>query len=165
MRDRALIALGLATGIQQFEIANVMVEDLRHTYEGELALHVPASKQRGSRLIPYEDYAWALDWVDEWLKLGQITEKHAFRGTYGNRDVLRPHGIAPETASDILSRYPIPMYGAEIPLLFGDLRATCARRWYDNGHDLDEIERRLGTNYRRATLKLLGLRIRRVFGG
>jgi integrase len=163
IRDRALLAICIATGIQQFEACGVMVEHLRHDYEGKVALFVPASKQRESRLVPYDEYEWVLDWLDEWLKIGNLSEGYVFRGTYGNRDVLRPHGIAPETASDILSRYPIPMYGTEVPLIFGDLRAACARRWFDTGLDLDEIERRLGTGYRRATLKLIGVRIRKVF--
>jgi hypothetical protein len=141
-----------------------MVEHLRHTCAGEAALYVPASKQRDARLVPYDEYEWVLDWVEAWLELAELSESYVFRGTYGNRDVLRPHGIAPETASDILSRYPLPMYGTEVPLIFGDLRAACARRWYDKGLDLDEIERRLGTGYRRATLKLIGVRIRKVFG-
>jgi site-specific recombinase XerC len=163
MRDRALLALCVATGIQQFEVCVVTVDHLHQTYNGEPALFVPESKQRNERLVPYEEYVWVLDWLDEWLKLAGLTESFVFRGTYGNRDVLRPHGIAPETASDILSRYPLPLYGTEVPMLFGDLRATCARRWYDAGLELDEIERRLGTNYRRATLKLLGLQVRKAF--
>ena len=163
VRDRALIALCIATGIQQFEACRVKVEHLRQSYEGKVALFVPASKSRESRLVPYDDYEWVLDWLGEWLNLAELAESYVFRGTYGNRDVLRPHGIAPETASDILSRYPIPMYGTEVPLIFTDLRAACARRWFDNGLDLDEIERRLGTSSPRATLKLIGVRVRKVF--
>lgn len=163
VRDRALIALCLATGIQQFEACGVLVEHLRQTHDGQLALYIPVSKQRKERYIPYEESEWVLDWVDEWLERAELTESFVFRGTYGNRDVLRPHGIAPETASDILSRYPILMHGTDVPLLFGDLRAACARRWYDNGQSLSEIERRLGTGYRRATLTLIGVRVRKVF--
>jgi integrase len=130
MRDRALLALSLATGIQQFEMARVQVDHLRHTYKGRIVLYVPASKQRAERHIPYDDYEWVLDWIDEWLNLAEITAGPVFRGTYCNRDIFLPHSISHETASDILARYPIPMHGTEIPLLFADLPATCARRRY-----------------------------------
>lgn len=164
LRDRAMIALAVATGIQPAEVANVVVENLRHRYEGKLALYVPEGKQRLSRMVPYDEYEWVLDWMQEWLDVAEICSGHVFRGTYGNRDVLRPNGIAPETASDILSRYPVMMHGNEVPLLFSDLRATCGRRWYDAGLDLDEIQRRLGIQYRRTVLMIIGTRVRDVFG-
>lgn len=163
LRDRALLSIAVAMGLQPSEIAKITVDHLRCHYEGVLALFVEGNKQRPERYIPYEDMEWVLGWVDEWLAIAQITEGAVFRGTYGNRDVLRPHGIAAETAGDILSRYPIHINGSNIPLLFSDLQATCARRWYDAGHNLDEIERRMGRLYRRATLKMLGLRVRKGF--
>jgi len=165
VRDRAMISLALATGTQQYEIASVEVHHLRCDYQGKTALFVAEGKQREARYVPYDEYEWVLEWVEQWIELAGIQQGPIFRGTYGNRDVLRPHQIAPETASDILARYPIHMHGSDIPLLFADLRATCARRWYDSGITLDEIERRLGVLYRRATLKMLGLRVRKAFGG
>jgi integrase len=164
LRDRAMIALAVATGLHPAEVANVTVENLRQSYEGQIALYVPESKQRLSRYIPYEDYEWVLDWMQEWLDAAEITSGYVFRGTYGNRDVLRPNGISPETASDILGRYTIRMHGAEISLLFSDLRATCGRRWYDAGYSLEEIQRRLGIQYRPTVLMVIGARVRDVFG-
>jgi integrase len=164
LRDRAMIALGVATGIQPAEVASVQIENLRQRHEGKLALYVPEGKQRLSRFIPYDEYEWVLDWMQEWLDAAEIDSGSVFRGTYGNRDVLRPNGIAPETASDILSRYPVLIHGHDVPLLFSDLRATCGRRWYDAGLDLDEIQRRLGIQYRRTVLLIIGTRVRDVFG-
>lgn len=163
VRDRAMIGLVLATGIQQADITKIHYDDIFQTYEGQPALYVHPSKTREERYIPYDDYLFVKQWIIEWLESSDITDGPVFRGTYGNRDVLRPNGIASETASDILSRYPIYINGFDMTLLFSDLRAVAGRRWYDNGIPLEEIERRLSLNYRRSLLKLIGLRLRPEF--
>lgn len=165
LRDRAFLGLAAATAINRFEYGNVMVQHLRHKADGELALFVPESNSYPMRLIPYGDYEWALEWIDEWLSAANITEGAVFRGTYGNRDALRPTGIAPETASDILNRYPIDMgYGHKVPTLFSDIRATVGRRWYETQIPLDDIQDRLALNHRNSLLMLIGLRVRDAFG-
>jgi len=163
LRDRAMIGLALATGIQQYEVAAVEAGDLRHQYRVEPALYIREGQLREARLVPYESFHFVLDWLDRWLKAAEIKSGPVFRGTYGNRDVLRPHAFHPNTASEILARYPIVMHGSAIPLLFTDLRATCARRWYDAGLSFEEIERRLALTARKTTLNIIGLRLRDVF--
>lgn len=161
-RDRAMFALVLTTGIQQFELAEVQVDHLRRSYEGECALYVPESTLRDERCIPYDGAYPVLEWIDTWLEMADITEGAVFRGTYGNTNVLRPHSILPETARDILARYPITIHGNQVSLFMSDLRGTCGRRWYTAGESLDEIERRFSLN-RDAVLRLIGLRIKPLY--
>lgn len=163
LRDRALIAMALVGGLMQYEVCNIHYEDLRHEYEGEVALYVRESKSKPGRYIPYEDFYKALEFAELWCERAHITEGPIFRGTYGSYDSLRPTAIVTTTASDILARNPITMHGMAVPLVFGDLRATAARRWFENGHDFDEIERRLGILYRGTTFGLIGVKIREIF--
>lgn len=162
LRDRTLLALVLMTAVQQFEVAGLQVEHLRHELDGQPAIYVPESKSRDERLIPYDDTYPLLEWMDAWLEAADIEEGAVFRGTYGNTSALRPHAIKPETASDILGRYPIVINGYPVSLFFSDLRATCARRWYKNGISLDEIERRTGLT-RWPMLSMMGLRMRDIY--
>jgi site-specific recombinase XerD len=161
-RDRALLALVLTTAVQQFEAARVQVEHLRHELDGQPALYVPESKVREARLIPYDDTYPLLEWMDAWLEIAEIDEGPVFRGTYGNTSALRPYAIKPETATDILGRYPIVINGYPVSLFFSDLRSTCARRWYKNGISLDEIARRTGLT-RWPMLSMMGLRMRDIY--
>ena len=163
LRDRAIIALVLATGLYRSELARVQITHLRHTWQGQTALYVPSSISR-ERYIPYDDYEWVLDWIDQWLAQAEISEGAVFRPTQSKRDEPPPKTMAPETASIVLARYPVTINGRKVSILFGNLRATVARRWYDNGHTLDEIERRLGMQYRPSVLQMLGVKVRDAFG-
>jgi site-specific recombinase XerD len=162
LRDRAMIALVLTTAVQQFEVARVQVSDLRHDKDGDCALYVAESKTREPRLVPYDDTYPVLEWIDAWLEKVNITEGPVFRGTYGNTTALRPHAIKPETAGDILARYPIVINGHPVSLFFSDLRSTCARRWYRDGVPLDEIAERAGLTHW-SMLSLVGLRLRDIY--
>lgn len=163
IRDRALLGLAIAVGLQPSDVHKIMVEDLFADYEGQPAFYFRPAKSREARCVPYEDYGHVQDWLRDWLKVGEIESGAVFRGTYGNRDVLRPKGIAPETAADIVARYPVTINNSKVSLFFSDLRSTAGRRWYDKGIPLEEIERRLSLNYRRSTLSLIGLRLKPEF--
>lgn len=162
LRDRALLGLVLMTALQQFEVVRVEVSHLRHNKDGQCALYVPASKTREPRLVPYDDTYPILEWLDAWMEEVNITEGAVFRGTYGNTTAMRSHGINPETAGDILARYPIVINGYPVALFFSDLRSTCARRWYRNGVPLGEITERAGLTHT-TMLSLVGLRLREIY--
>lgn len=165
LRDRAILGLAIATGLHRPEYGNVQVEHLRHTVSGQLALHVPASATLPTRTIPYDDYEWVLDWIDEWLTTAEITQGAVFRGTHGNTVLPRNQGIAPETATDLLNRYPIRVVGEHrAPILFGDIRATVGRRWYDAGLPIANIQAWLAIKNRNSLLMMIGLKVRDAFG-
>lgn len=64
VRDTAIIALMLCTGIREMELCSLDVGDLRQRLEGELALHVKMGKGCKERLVPYGALSGVLAIVD-----------------------------------------------------------------------------------------------------
>lgn len=82
LRDTAMIALLLCTGIREAELCALDVPDLRQQLGGALALRVRHGKGDKQRLIPYGDLDWALVLVAKWLVLAGIRD-------YGRTGVSR----------------------------------------------------------------------------
>ena len=90
LRDTAILAMLLCTGIREGELAALDVPDLRQTLGGALALHIKEGKGCKERLVPYGDLEWVLAIVDKWLELAEIDDGPIFRGFYRGNRVLRP---------------------------------------------------------------------------
>jgi len=72
IRDTALIAMMLCTGVREAELCALDVDDLREHYEGELALHIRKGKGLKARLVPYGELNWALSIVDSWMVMAGV---------------------------------------------------------------------------------------------
>lgn len=77
IRDTAIIALVLSTGIREAELTALDVDDLRQTYDGELALRVRHGKGNKQRMIVYGPLVDCLGYVDRWMLEAGITEEVA----------------------------------------------------------------------------------------
>ena len=64
LRDTALIAAILCTGVRETEACALDVADLRQRLGGELALHVRERKGAKERLVPYGELAFCLPIVE-----------------------------------------------------------------------------------------------------
>jgi site-specific recombinase XerD len=157
LRDKALFALMLSTGIRAAEAAAVEVDDLRQTLGGELALHVKAGKGDKGRLIPYGDMDQALIVVDAWLDAAGITEGPVFRGFYRGYKTVRGDAITTRGIEKILESYQVPINGQLVTLSPHDLRRTYARLLYINGVDLISIQQNLGHADSKTTLGYIGV--------
>lgn len=144
LRDTALIALMLGTGIRAAEAAGVEIADLRQSLGNELALHVRHGKGDKGRLIPYGGMDWILIIIDAWLAAAGITEGPVFRGFYAGYTTTRPQAISTRAIQDILNGYPIPINGELVTIEPHDLRRTYARLNYGMGMDLISIQQNLG---------------------
>jgi integrase len=78
LRDTALIALMLCTGIREMEVCALDVADLRQHYGGALALHVTSGKGLKARLVPYGELDWCLAYIEKWLALAGIPRARCF---------------------------------------------------------------------------------------
>lgn len=130
LRDTALIALMLCTGIREGEACNLIVADLRRMLQGELALEVRHGKGAKRRLIPYGDLAWCLDFVDDWRSAAGIRDGYVFRG-FTKAMTARKTRMDESTVQRILAAYPIEIDGRTTIVRPHDLRRTYARRLYD----------------------------------
>ena len=156
LRDTAIIALMLCTGIREAELSALEVRDLRQSLGGELALHVREGKGAKERLIPYGDLDWVLIVVDAWLEAAGITEGFVFRGYYKSYKIQRPGPLSVRAIGYVLGDYPIATNGNLTTAKPHDLRRTYARRLYDAGMDLVAIQQNLGHADLSTTLTYIG---------
>lgn len=156
LRDTAILALFLCTGIREAELCSLTVADLRQRLDGELALHVREGKGRKRRLIPYGELDWVLVYVDRWLSNAGIDNGPVFRGFYKGEKTLRRTAITKRTIHYVLEAYPITIDGELRIVQPHDLRRTYARRLYEAGVDLNRIRQNLGHSDLKTTLGYIG---------
>jgi site-specific recombinase XerD len=156
LRDTAVIALLLCTGIREAELSALKVRDLRQHLGGELALHVQLGKGRKERLVPYGELDWVLVIVDAWLDAADITEGPVFRGFYRGNKTLRSGPLSVRAIQYLLRRYPIAVHGDLVTVKPHDLRRTYARRLYEAGMAPVEIQQNLGHAGLKTTLGYIG---------
>jgi site-specific recombinase XerD len=156
LRDTAVIAVMLCTGIREAELSALDVDDLRQRLGGELALHVRDGKGRKERLIPYGALSWCLAIVDKWLEAVSISDGPVIRGFYKGADKLRPGRLSVRAIQYILASYPIMVDGKLTMVRPHDLRRTYARRLYEAGVDLVAIQQNLGHAAMKTTLSYVG---------
>jgi site-specific recombinase XerD len=75
LRDTALIALMLCTGVREAGLCALQVRHFRLKLGGALALHVREGKGCAERLVPYGEPEWVLAVVDKWREAAGIDEK------------------------------------------------------------------------------------------
>lgn len=156
IRDTAIIALMLCTGLREAEVCQLTRADLRRTYGGELTLMIREGKGAKQRMVPYGELSWCLAYVDKWIALAGIDDGPLFRGFYKGGKKLRPGGLTVDAIQDILSRYPIAIGDDVRTVKPHDLRRTYARVMYDAGMDLVAIQQNLGHADLKTTLGYIG---------
>jgi len=144
LRDTALIALLVCTGIREAELVALNVEDLRQTLGGELALLVRSGKGEKQRLVPYGPLDWCLVYVERWLKAAEITTGAVFRGVFRGDKRVRKTRITERAVNQIMYRYPISINGVMTVVQPHDLRRSYARNAYLHGMDPERIRQNLG---------------------
>lgn len=156
LRDTAIIALMLTTGIRAAEAAAVEVCDLREKYGGELALHVRHGKGDKSRLVVYGGMDWVLIVIEAWLDQAGIQEGPVFRGFYRGSKTIRSQGLTTRAVEMILERYPIPIDGKMQTVAPHDLRRTYAKLNYLAGMDPISLKQNLGHESLETTTGYIG---------
>jgi site-specific recombinase XerD len=156
LRDTAMIALVLCTGIREGELVNLEVRDLRRHAGNELCLHVRHGKGDKTRVVPYGENSWALALVEKWLDVAGITEGPVFRSFWRGGRKIRPGKMTTRAVQLILANYPIAIDGKPTIVRPHDLRRTYARRMYEAGMDLVAIQQNLGHASLQTTLGYIG---------
>jgi len=161
LRDTALLAVLLCTGIREQEVCSLDVADLRQALGGELALRVRRGKGAKQRLVPYGGMAWCLGWIDAWLAELDITQGAVFRSLTKGGQVRvdadgKPKRLTRRSVHFILSEYPISIQGELRAIKPHDLRRTYARLQYDAQLPLLSIQRNLGHASQQTTLGYIG---------
>ena len=161
LRDAAIIAMLLSTGIREAELANLRVGDLRRKYGGRNALQIRKGKGAKQRMVVYGDLEDCLIYVGAWVRHAGIdmrdSEIFVFRGFFRGYTKIRKTPITPRAVQDILSDYHLSdEFGFPIDVRPHDLRRTYARLSHDAGMDLVAIQQNLGHADIKTTLRYIG---------
>lgn len=156
LRDTAIIALLLTTGIREGELTALDVDDLRQRSGGELALRVREGKGAKQRLVPYGQLAWVLIVVEVWLTHAEIVSGKVFRGFYKGAKKIRETAITTRSIQRILNDYPLVIDGELMTVKPHDLRRTYARRLFDAGVKIEAIQQNLGHTNLTTTQAYIG---------
>jgi len=156
LRDTALLALFLCTGIREMELAALDVVDLRQKLDGELAVHVRQGKGAKARLVPYGELDWCLVFVDRWLTVAGITEGAVFRSFWKGNKTIRDSRLSVRGIIDVVQSYPVMVDGELRKVNVHDLRRTYARRLYEEGMDIERIRQNLGHASSQTTQGYIG---------
>ncbi|MDQ7027707.1 MAG: tyrosine-type recombinase/integrase [Anaerolineae bacterium] len=80
LRDTAMMALMLCTGVRAAELLALDVDDLQVMFGSTLALRVKSGKGSKQRLIPYGAQDWGLTITQQWLDRAGISSGAVFVG-------------------------------------------------------------------------------------
>lgn len=156
IRDTAILALMLCTGIRERELSNLDVVDLYQEMGGKPCLHIRHGKGNKTRAVPYGPGIWCLSVVEKWMEGANIEEGAVFRGFYkGGR--IREGRLSVRAIQYVVNGYPVVVKGSPVTIAPHDLRRTYARRAYDEGMDIVGIQQNLGHADLRTTLKYVGV--------
>lgn len=155
IRDTAIIATMLCTGIREEELVRLQEGDHDQELSGYPALWVRRGKGAKARLIPYGEQGWARQFIDYWLDIAGIAHGPIFRqvrkgGAIGDGQ------LTTRAVQYILKSYPIPVHGQLTEVTPHDLRRTYARRQFEAGMDLTAIQQNLGHSSLDTTLRYIG---------
>lgn len=157
LRDTAIIALALATGLREAELASLEVTDLRaRGSDGvTLGIHVRQGKGCKSRFVPYGDNEQVLALVDRWLVAAGITGGRVFRGFRHHSQSITA-GLTTRAIQNIFKAYPIVIDGQPHTVKPHDARRTYAKLQYDAGMDINALRQNLGHSNLSTTLNYIG---------
>ena len=143
LRDAALLAVLVCTGLREMELVALDVSDLRQRVNGRLGVAVREGKGAKSRFVPYGGLSVVLEYVDAWKRSAGIHSGALFRGLRrakaGEDEPVRPTRLGVRTVLDVLERYPLYIDGESRVVRPHDLRRTYARLLHDAGMPLTAI--------------------------
>ena len=142
LRDRAMIAVLLNTGMAADELVAMRLGDLTEMEDGRPAIRVRAQHGNEERVVPFrEPYVVAFA-LKEWVRQAEIKGGPIFREVDDN--VASGRAMNSGAVDAILRRYPVVIDGTVQNVEAAQLRRAYARYLFEDGTDLLTIQQRLG---------------------
>lgn len=166
LRDRAIAALFLATGLRNQELCDLRYSDIFKTYQEVPALLVRQGKGNKQRMVIYGDLwgrfvkPYVLPWIEfihSHDRYDQLTgrDDFIFRGFWKGWKKLRSGQIDQSTVNRILGAVSLPSGDVVKP---HDLRRTYARMLFQEySMSVTAIQQQMGHANQRTTLEYIGL--------
>lgn len=150
LRDRAILAVLLGTGLRREECAGLTVGHMQQR-EGRWVLVDLVGKRQKLRSVPMP--AWAKHAVDAWCLAAGINSGLVFRGTRRGGH-LQPHGMTAQSIFEVVREYASRL-GADVRP--HDLRRTYAKLAHKGNAPIEQIQLSLGHSSVQTTERYLGV--------
>jgi site-specific recombinase XerD len=154
LRDRAILAVLVGTGLRRAEVANLEFQHIQQR-EGRWVIVDLVGKGNRVRTVPIP--SWVKVAIDEWAKAADIRTGRVFRGVYhyGNKLLPDSEGITPQAIYYAVQEAIYQIGFLEISP--HDLRRTFAKLAHKGGSGLDQIQLSLGHASIQTTERYLGI--------
>src|SRR5574340_854090 len=150
LRDKALLALMLCSGLRRSEIVNLTYD---HVQELDGRWVVVDIIGKGNRLRSVPIPGWAKQTIDDWTHAADLLHGKIFRAVNKGGRVVG-EGINPQTVRDVVNYYSEKM---GFKFAAHDLRRTYAKLAQKGGAGLDQIQLSLGHASIQTTERYLGV--------
>ena len=151
LRDRAILAVLVGSGIRRSEVAELTFDTIQQR-EGRWVLVDITGKGNRVRTIPLP--AWAKDAIDQWSKVANLTDGFIFR------PMNKGGNITGERVTSQLIYRVVNQYAEALGfenLAAHDLRRTFAKLAHKGGAGVDQIQLTLGHASLKTTERYLGV--------
>ena len=146
LRDRAIIAVAVGSGLRRSEIASLKVEDIQQRESRWVILDIIG---KGGRVRTVPIKSWVKEAVDQWLIEADISEGLIFRAVRKGGQVIG-ESMSSQAVQDVIVKYG--------KISAHDLRRTFAKLAHVGGCPVDQIQISLGHKSLLTTERYLGVR-------
>lgn len=150
LRDRAILAIMVGSGLRRSEVAFLSLKDIQQR-EGRWVIVDIVGKGNRVRSVPIS--GWSKVAIDEWTKAAGIDSGNVFRRV-NKGDRVMGESMTAQAIRDVVKEYSNRL-GYEIGA--HDLRRTYAKLAHKGGSGLDQIQLSLGHASIKTTEKYLGV--------
>lgn len=149
LRDRAILALLIGTGIRRGELANLTFDHIQQR-EGRWVIVDLVGKRKRVRTVPMP--SWSKAYINYWTKVAGINDGFVFRSIRrgGHLDGER---MTAQAVYKVVKKY---IRILDLDLAPHDLRRTFSKLSYKGGAKLDQIQLTLGHASIQTTERYLG---------
>ncbi len=150
LRDRAILAVMVGSGLRRSEVANLSLKDIQQR-EGRWVIVDIIGKGNRVRTVPIS--GWSKVAIDEWTKAAGIDNGLIFRRV-NKGDRVSGESMTAQAIRDVVKEYS-SRFGYEVGA--HDLRRTYAKLAHKGGSGLDQIQLSLGHASIKTTERYLGV--------
>jgi len=149
LRDRAILAVMLNTGLRRSEMAKLSFDHIQQR-NGRWVIVDMIGKRNRVRSVPIA--SWAKQAIDEWTQTANITKGYIFR-PINKGDKLSSEHLTSQAIQDVVKEYASK---TGLTLSAHDTRRTFAQLSRQAGADLEQIQLSLGHASIQTTERYLG---------
>jgi integrase len=150
LRDRAILAVLIGSGLRREEAANLTFDHIQQR-DGRWAIVDIVGKRNKRRTVPIA--SWVKVAIDEWAREAELANGRVFRAV-NKGDTVWGDGISSQAIWGVVAVY---AERSELKIAPHDLRRTFAKLAHKGGSGIDQIQLSLGHASIKTTERYLGV--------